>query len=96
MYKCGNKHKIEVIIPTKTFSQKNTYMLYPIFFTLDLCAKLRKFKKILTFLHRAMETPRLTWYNLFEYRSTQSSILGQNDQNAPGQPWVDQSLSKSS
>ena len=96
MYKCGNKHKIEVIIPTKTFSQKNTYMLYPIFFTLDLCAKLRKFKKILTFLHRAMETPRLTWYNLFEYRSTQSSILGQNDQNAPSQPWVDQSLSKSS
>ena len=28
--------------------------------------------------------------NPFGHRSTQSAFLGQIDQNAPGQPWVDQ------
>ena len=37
-----------------------------------------------------METPKLTWNNLFGHQSTQSAILGQNDQNALGQLWVDQ------
>ena len=36
-----------------------------------------------------MRTSRLTLYNPFGYQSTQSAILGQNDQNTPGQPKVD-------
>ena len=32
-----------------------------------------------------MGTYRLTWYNLFRYQNTRSAILGQNDQNTPGQ-----------
>ena len=36
---------------------------------------LKNFKNI-NFLHVAMETPKLTWYNLFGHQSTQSAILG--------------------
>jgi len=48
-----------------------------------------KISKILTFLQGVVETSRLKWHNPFRHRSTQSAILGQIDQNAPGQPWVD-------
>ena len=46
-------------------------------------------KKILSFLPRAVEASRLMWHNTFGHWSNQSAILGQNDQNAPSQPWVD-------
>ena len=36
-----------------------------------------------------MGKSRLSWFNPFENRSTQSAILGQNDQNAPSQPRVE-------
>ena len=36
-----------------------------------------------------VETPRLTWHNLFAHRSTRSAVSSQIDQNAPGQPSVD-------
>ena len=42
-----------------------------------------KISKILSFIHRATETSRLTWRNPFEHRSTQSAISDQFDQNAP-------------
>ena len=52
-----------------------------------------KIPKILTFLHWATETSRLTWHNQFGHRSTQSAISNQNDQNAPGQPSLTKSQS---
>ena len=48
-----------------------------------------KISKTLTLFQGATETSRLTWRNSFEHRSIQSVILGQIDQDAPGQPWVD-------
>ena len=42
-----------------------------------------------TFHQGTVGTSILTWYNSFGHWSTQSAILGQNDQNAPGQPRVD-------
>ena len=41
------------------------------------------------FYRGTMGKSRLLWFNPFENRSTQSAILGQNDQNAPSQPRVE-------
>ena len=65
------------------------YCRYRILSTLDLRATPQKFQKILTFLQGTVGTWRLTWYNLFRHWSTRSAFLGQIDQNAPSQSWVD-------
>jgi len=52
----------------------------------------QKFQKYYFFLRGATETSRLTWRNPFSHWCTRSAILGQIDQNALGQPWVDQKL----
>ena len=49
-----------------------------------------KIPKILAICHKAAETSRLTWRNPFEHWSTQNAILGQINQNDPGQTWVNQ------
>ena len=41
------------------------------------------------FYRGTMGKSRLSWFNPFENQSTQSAILGQNDQNAPSQPRVE-------
>ena len=50
--------------------------------------------KISFSLHRVMRTYIIAWCNPFGYQSTQSSFFSQNDQNAPGKPWVDQKSNK--
>ena len=63
---------------------------YCIWSTLDLHGTPWKFQEILTFQQGTVGTWRLTLYNLFRHWSTRSAFLGQIDQNAPGQSWVDQ------
>lgn len=59
---------------------------------LDLHVGLQKFqnKKKTYFLKGIVGTPRSSWFNPFRHWSVWSTILGQNDQNAPSQPRVDQ------
>ena len=62
---------------------------YHIFVRPQFAWQTPKIPKILTSFHGAVETSRLTLHTLFGYRSTQSSISCQIDQNTLGQPWVD-------
>ena len=50
--------------------------------------------KILFSLHGAARIARMMWRNPFRHWSTQSSCFSQNDQNTPGQPWVDRKSNK--
>ena len=53
------------------------YFLYPWF-----ACWTPKIPKILSFLHGATKTSRLTWCNLFRHQSTRNAFSGQIDQNA--------------
>jgi len=57
-----------------------------VFFLPPICVPDSKISKIFTCLQGIAETPRLMWRNPFRHWSTQSSISGQIDQNAPSQP----------
>ena len=69
-------------------SEKGEVVVDIVFSLLSICMLDLENSKNINF--SPIETPRLTWHNLFAYRSTWSVILGQIEQNFPGQPWVDQ------
>ena len=68
-------------------SDKERAVVDIVFYLLSICVLDLENSKNINF--SLVETPRLTWHNLFAHRSTRSAVSSQIDQNAPGQPSVD-------
>lgn len=82
----------KIILSLGQFLEKDCYLLILYFVYPQFACWTPKIpkKKKASFLKGIVGTPRSSWFNLLGLRSVQSTILGQNDQNAPGQPGVDQ------
>ena len=87
----GNKMRNYVLYATSLIVikmlDKERAVVDIIFCLLSICVLDLENSKNINF--SPVETPRLTWHNLFAHRSTRSAVSSQIDQNAPGQPWVD-------